>query len=187
MMKKVFSAGRFVWAGALVGIALAVSGCSEARKTFGFERTVPDEFAVVSRAPLTMPPDYALKPPRPGASRPQEMAMRNQAASTLLGSTPASSGERSGSEDVLLQKAGAGRADADIRQKVDRESALMTAASKSFVDDLLFWKKDRPQGTVVNPRQEADRLKSNRVEGKTVTEGDTPMIIRKKSTVESLF
>src|SRR3546814_5174685 len=31
----------------------------------------PDEFRVVSRAPLTLPPDYNLRPPEPGAPRPQ--------------------------------------------------------------------------------------------------------------------
>jgi len=39
-----------------------------------------DEFAVVTKAPLIMPPDYNLRPPRPGAARPQEQSERQQAA-----------------------------------------------------------------------------------------------------------
>ena len=30
----------------------------------------PDEFAVVRRAPLILPPDYGLRPPRPGETGP---------------------------------------------------------------------------------------------------------------------
>ena len=44
----------------------------------------PDEFAVVTRAPLSMPPDYGLRPPRPGAARPNETSPRDDARSKLL-------------------------------------------------------------------------------------------------------
>ena len=39
----------------------------------------PDEFAVVTRAPLSLPPDYGLRPPRPGAARPNEASPRDDA------------------------------------------------------------------------------------------------------------
>jgi len=48
--------------------ALLISGCSDLKKAMGLERTSPDEFAVESRAPLTMPPDFNLRPPQPGAA-----------------------------------------------------------------------------------------------------------------------
>ena len=47
---------------------LALSGCSDAKEQLGLTRSAPDEFAVVKRAPLAMPPDYTLRPPRPGAA-----------------------------------------------------------------------------------------------------------------------
>ena len=34
------------------------------------DRKRPDEFAIGKQAPLVIPPDYALAPPRPGAPRP---------------------------------------------------------------------------------------------------------------------
>lgn len=55
-----------------VAASLVISGCTEFRRSIGMERTAPDEFAVESRAPLTIPPDYDLRPPQPGAPRPQE-------------------------------------------------------------------------------------------------------------------
>ena len=62
----------------LFGPAL-LQGCSDFKRTIGLEPTMPDEFAVESRAPLTIPPDYALRPPRPGAPRPQEKTAAQQA------------------------------------------------------------------------------------------------------------
>lgn len=55
-------------------LALGLSACSgdDLSRSFGLTRDTPDEFTVTTRAPLSMPPDYALRPPRPGAARPQE-------------------------------------------------------------------------------------------------------------------
>ena len=48
---------------ALAASALILSGC--AGGAFGRGRG-PDEFAVARNAPLVVPPDFALTPPRPG-------------------------------------------------------------------------------------------------------------------------
>src|ERR1051326_8023507 len=45
-----------------------------------FENRGPAEFAVESRAPLTIPPDFELRPPAPGASRPQEVTAAEREA-----------------------------------------------------------------------------------------------------------
>ena len=54
----------------VVGFATiaGLSGCGDrSGNILGFEKSAPDEFAVVKRAPLTLPPEYGLRPPRPGA------------------------------------------------------------------------------------------------------------------------
>ena len=66
----------------LAGSSL-IAGCSEFKKTVGLEPTLPDEFAVESRAPLTIPPDFELRPPSPGAPRPQEKAANQQAKQAI--------------------------------------------------------------------------------------------------------
>ena len=51
-----------------------------------------DAFAVSKRAPLTIPPDFVLVPPRPGAPRPQEADSSQQALSAMFaGTQPAKS------------------------------------------------------------------------------------------------
>src|ERR1700685_4583474 len=67
-------------------IVVFLCGCSSGSlsRTFGLTRDAPDEFTVVTRAPLSMPPDFTLRPPEPGAFRPQETSDRMQAESALV-------------------------------------------------------------------------------------------------------
>src|SRR6202451_4117878 len=70
-----------------LGCALVLLGGCETgdlTRTFGLTRDSPDEYTVTTRAPLSMPPDYNLRPPRPGAPRPQEQSEREQAAAALV-------------------------------------------------------------------------------------------------------
>ena len=63
---------------------LALTACESARQSLGLDRVPPDEFNVVTRAPLTVPPGVDLQPPRPGAPRPQEPTTRDRASDVLF-------------------------------------------------------------------------------------------------------
>ncbi len=190
----------------LVG-TLVVAGCGDARKTFGLERKPPDEFAVVRRAPLTMPPSFELRPPTPGAPRPQENTPRDDAAAALfgaaattgagadrdadgffLGGPTAGGGAFSRGEQALLARAGAAEALPNIRAVVEEETTAMVVADRRWVDSLIFWQDQDPPYTVVDAEQEAQRLRANLAEGRPVTEGETPAIRRvRKAPLEGLF
>jgi len=47
----------------LAAAMLTLAGCDSVRSTLGLDRHVPDETQVVARPPLTLPPDYSLRPP----------------------------------------------------------------------------------------------------------------------------
>jgi hypothetical protein len=172
---------------------LAISGCGDTRKALGFDKNKPDEFKIVNRAPLSLPPDYALRPPQPGASRPQEQTVPEQARQVLIGASgtaarPAAPAGVSAGEAALLAKAGATRSDPRIREMVDRDSVTLADADRTFLDRIVFWKKPDPPGTVVDPQAEAQRLRENQALGKPVTDGDTPIIRRrKKGALEGIF
>jgi len=173
-------------------IGLSLSACSDTRKALGYDKAPPDEFRIVSRAPLSLPPDYALRPPQPGVSRPQEQSTQEQARQALIGNTApprsvvppgASAGEA-----ALLAKVGAPRSDPRIRELVDRESTAIADADRSFFDRLVFWQKPPESGTVVDPQREAQRLRENQALGRSVSDGDTPTIRRrKKGALEGIF
>jgi hypothetical protein len=164
---------RFLFT-ALLAVTM-LSGCQNARDELGLTRSSPDEFAVVKRAPLEMPPEYALRPPQPGAPRPQEQAMADQARTAVLGTAAQSKGQGKG-EAALLVNADA-RYNPDIRQIVNYESTQSVRKNEPVVKKLLNIGKDGPPAaTIVDPAAEAQRLKSNAEQGKPVTEGKTPTI-----------
>ena len=179
----------------IVTIALALAGCGNSfRESLGLTRTAPDEFQVIAHAPLSMPPDINLKPPAPGAPRPQEPATRDQAQSIVVG---ASTGEpaplidlsdRSTGEAALLTTAGAVDVDPNIRQIVEEETASQVERDRSVVGRLVFWHEQEPYGTVVDPVGENQRIQENLEQGKPITEGDTPYIKgKKKGLLEGIF
>ncbi|HEV2188719.1 MAG TPA: DUF3035 domain-containing protein [Stellaceae bacterium] len=75
-------------------VTVALSGCSDFKKVVGIEKTSPDEFAVESRAPLTIPPDFDLRPPAPGATRPQEVSAANKAKTAIDNAGPGDPGKQ---------------------------------------------------------------------------------------------
>ena len=170
--------------------ALALAGCSDVRRSIGLERTTPDEFAVVARSPLTMPPSFRNLPePQPGAPRPQEpspseiakASVFGKGKSGMLAANTAKSGDRS-----LVSRVGP--VDPDIRKKVDEETKSIIAADKRWIDSVLFWQKQDEPYTIVDAKKEQDRLRQAQAEGKPVNEGVVPTIERKrKAPLEGLF
>jgi hypothetical protein len=175
------------------GLASGLVGCgSDTARTLGFTRDAPDEFAVTTLAPLSMPPDMTvLPPPRPGAPRPQAMSAREQAEAALLGGaalgTSAAPARPTSGEAALLAQAARG-APPDIRRRVDEEALRLEQPDRSFVDRLMFWRQPPAPGTAVDPEREAQRLRENAALGRPPTEGETPIIQpRRRGLLEGLF
>ena len=102
----------------------------------------PDEFRVVTKAPLTLPPDYSLRPPAPGEPRPQELQPESAARQALIGQREGD--VRSDGERLFVAKAGADHADPLVRYVVDDEFGNLAHKDKSFADYVMFCKKGEP-------------------------------------------
>jgi len=81
---------------AVAGAALflLLPGCSDFRQIVGLDQQGPDEFAVESRAPLTIPPEFDLRPPQPGAPRPQEATSAAKAKRVIDTAGPGKPGDQ---------------------------------------------------------------------------------------------
>ena len=176
-------------------LALSVSACGGFRESLGMTKQSPDEFRVVSRAPLTVPPDFQLRPPEPGAPRPQVGTPAQQAERAVFRNTQnapqtANAAPRrvTVGEQALLSATGAAEADPNIRLVVDRETKQINEESDYFVDRLVFWNDAVPAGTVVDPAAETRRLQENAALGQPATTGPTPQIERRrKAPLEGIF
>ncbi len=140
----------------LCGVA-ALTGCNSTKETLGLSRRAPDAFDVVLRAPLELPPDYALRPPVPGAPRPQDETPTDQAERALLGQTTPSKGGASRVENLLLRKTDADQAPQDIRAVINSETAADADTKTGTVQDLLgITPEHDPQ--IIDARAEKKRL-----------------------------
>jgi hypothetical protein len=86
--------GLFLLAVAWSCSVLLLGGCTSLRQMVGLDRTGPDEFAVESRAPLTIPPDFELRPPQAGAARPQEVSAAERARKAVDTAGPGEPGKQ---------------------------------------------------------------------------------------------
>ena len=178
----------------VIGVIASLGGCEQAREAFGLKKSAPDEFSVVTRAPLAIPPDYGLRPPTPGVQRPQEKSTKNEAREILLRKGPnvgqgAPGGKQLTTGEVaLLGKAGARNPDPSIREKISRESAVLAESDDKFLARLMFWQVKEPPGRIVDPDNESRRLRENSALGDAPVKGTTPVIERKeKGILDGLF
>jgi len=110
---------KVIIAASIGSLALAACGSSGV-----LNRQRPDEFAVSRQAPLVVPPDFALTPPKPGAPRPQAVDSSRQALEALFGGPQA----RSATERQTLARAG--KAAPGIRSSVgDPETKTVNKGS----------------------------------------------------------
>jgi hypothetical protein len=141
---------------AVVAAAASASGCASIGNALGGGKVSPDEFRVVSQAPLTLPPDYSLRPPRPGEARPQELQPTEEARQALFGQdvgATASAGERQ-----LVGDAHADATDPNIRDTVDFEAQGIVRRNEGFVNRLLAFGGSPSASAPLDPQAEQERL-----------------------------
>jgi hypothetical protein len=181
-MRTISSQARLAGPLLLGGTLILLGGCSgdKLARTFGLTRDAPDEYTVTTRAPLSMPPDYNLRPPRPGAARPQEQSERQQAQEALVPQTALDSPQSGASpgQAALIQEAGPA-APSDIRTTIDQD-ARYAANDESFVDKVLYWRKPNTEHVQIDAQKESQRLRQNAALGEPADVGETPIIEQKK-------
>ena len=102
-------------------------GARACAKRWAHPSRQPDEFTVMTAAPLIVPPDFNLRPPQPGAP-PRNMADPTAQARAALftGSAAAAAGQLDSSysdgEKMLLARTGAANVDPSVRQEIARET-----------------------------------------------------------------
>lgn len=149
---------------------IALSACGgTVQERLGMTRRAPDEFQVVRRQPLVVPPDYRL--PQPGTASPAQSAntASRDAQATLFGGLPGTSGGArptgpSNAERSLLT-ALPGEVLPDIRATLLAENTELTQLDESRFLFILNWQRDRMTAdagvsTPLDPVAEAERLES---------------------------
>jgi hypothetical protein len=162
---------------ALAALALSLAGCDTIRSAAGINKEAPDEFAVVTKAPLVVPPDFNLRPPSPGAAPTNQYSPTGAAQAALFSDDPNAmqqslGGGYSDEEKTILASSGAATADHGIRQQLASDEKSMQGADQSFTDEVLFGGGSKPDtGHAVNADAEKQRIDAAKAAGQTTPGG----------------
>ena len=147
----------------LCAAALALSGCTYLRDAAGMTKKPPDEFAVTTKAPLVVPPDFNLMPPSPGAAPTNALATDAQAQAAMFGAGDTATiaaniqGTNSPAERMLLATAGINRVDPGIREQLQSDQTNMQGADPGFTARLLGATPQPNNGQPINANAEVER------------------------------
>lgn len=108
---------------ALITSTIVLSGCDSLRNTFGLDHYQADEFKIPSNPPLSMPPDFNLRPPIPGASNRGEIIHAEKAQEKVLGKKVSLPTKNSKTEKSILKNASKNtKVDPNIRSEVTKDA-----------------------------------------------------------------
>ena len=148
------------------GVSLfALGACSSVGNALGGERRTPDEFKVVTKAPLSVPPEYSLRPPAAGQAQPAEVIANSDRAVSFGQDFGV---DASASEKLLVRAAGAIAVNPIIRSQLDFEEASIIRKDQAFADRVVNW-----QGTAEEQAEAADDSATG---GEAVTIGGKPAV-----------
>lgn len=158
------------------GIVLAIAtittlaGCEgTVQDQFGLSNRAPDEFQVVRRAPLVVPPDYNLKPPGEAAAEAAgQQSRQTRAILTGRDDTVSINGASSGEQALLA--AATLPAMPNIRtQLLEDVGAIQTIDESRFLA-ILDWQRPVFDGDqAIDPANAADELRESGRAARVVT------------------
>ncbi len=117
---------RAVRIAAILSLGFSLIGCEGIRQATGAAKLPPDEFTVLTKAPLILPPDYNLRPPQPGIASRNEVDADDQARAALFPQNAATAAAALGTaysdgEKLLLTKTNALAIDPNVRRSISSD------------------------------------------------------------------
>jgi len=111
---------------AIFAVGFSLIGCESVRQATGAAKLPPDEFTVLTKAPLVIPPDYNLRPPQPGVASRNELDADDQGRAALFPQNAAAAAAALGTaysdgEKLLLTKTNALAVDPNIRRGISSD------------------------------------------------------------------
>ena len=148
-----------------MALLIGLTGCSDFRRAVGSEKSSPDEFEVVVRPPLSLPPGFS--------DRPEDIIAADKKASGVDAETTAESVLAVGSVAAsnFEQLFDFSDVPNDIRAKVDAETYGIQIENRLPLQQLFGGLPD--VGPVLDKMSEDIRLRKARLEGRLPTDDAT--------------
>lgn len=148
-------------------IALAACTGHQVRDNLGLTPATPDEFSVIKRAPLELPPSFktgeiVLPEPTPGKKRPQEISAEAQAKKILKTDETQlqPTDQASAGESAFLSNIPTEETPTNIRTLVEQENKEWVDENTPVVEKLGMRESSAAKKQALDPKEESKRLKS---------------------------
>ena len=170
----------------LIFLVFVMLGCAQSKKVLNLTENSPDEFAVIRKKPLVIPPKFNLRPPQNSQSESDKFTSKNEAKTALLGSdsakknTQKSSIDASKGEVAFLAKSGISSSDVNIRKILEEENSRLASYNNSFVQKLVSSVTGEDKKNLIDPKKEQKRLQEKRSTDLTNIKGQQQILIRRK-------
>ena len=153
----------------LLGIALFLcTACSDFKRAIGSEKSSPDEFEVVIRPPLSLPPKFSARPAGEDTDTAAVAASNALDRSTLLFN------QRGVNVESFNDLFAFDQIEENVRAKVDEETAGIRFERRLPLQ-IVFGGLPNV-GPVVDKMAEDARIRRNQLQGRAIDEGATPAI-----------
>jgi hypothetical protein len=137
--RRAFNGRSPLLAVACIAATIGLTGCSNWKQIVGIDQPAPDEFAVESNGPLTIPPDFSLRPPTPGAPRAQQVSAAEKAEQIINAAGPGKPGDQAGA--ALLPESVGGQVDPNRQLHPDSLAARLLGATDDSAGGTIVGRK----------------------------------------------
>ncbi len=184
-MKKIL-AKAFIVITALPFISSCSSG--SVRDTLGMRRSAPNEFRVVTNPPLSIPPEFSIRPPIPDETYKESPNSQTESAKKVLfenASADFKIEKQTNGEEAFSSLFNATRANPEIKSLLQKEfiEAAKKEEEKSFLEQRILSKipsfskdKKEDKDSIVDAKLEKDRIVESKKQGDKVTGEKTPTV-----------
>ena len=121
----------------VLSLPIFLSGCgSELAKVLGTDKMPPDEFTILTKPNLIIPPEYNLRPPAEGEVRPTPQQPSRELQALLFNNTN-SAGDFSQSEINLMTGADVAESIPNIKEVMDSEMRYVEEVNENLKAQII--------------------------------------------------
>ena len=131
----------------LIGASLLLAACNSSRTLSGINNNSPDEFRVVSKPPLVIPPDFSVKPPRTGESSPQQLPASAQAIDALFPGRATLPPQPTAGENALVEALGADSISPNVRSMTTDSQTIVVEKGDLLQDVISMGERENAPDT----------------------------------------
>lgn len=156
-------------------------GCGGVKEKIGLIKKIPDEFQVYKNKPLSVPPNFELRPPS------KDVVENDQNKNIIFNNAETTDENLSISDEILLIAVGEKTSDKNIRKIINEENSI-EEVDKSIMEQILDFdpvfegiKKEEEE---INPQEEKERIEKLTKEGKIIKVDNQAIIVEKEGSLD---